>query len=389
MKQSSSRISAAGKAAVTLALAGATVLGAAAPESRPFGKTRAGAQVQVWRLSNAKGMVAEISNYGATVVRLLAPDRNGKLEDVVLGFPSAEGYGSDAFLKCNPYFGAIVGRYGNRIGNAAFTLDGKTYKLAGNNTPGDIPCNLHGGNRGFDKVVWEAAPVSRKGASGLKLHYLSKDGEEGFPGNLDVTVTYWLTSTNDLRIEYRATTDKATPVNLTHHGYFNLKGEGKGDILEHRVTLKASHFTPVDKGLITTGELRPVAGTPFDFTTPHAVGERIGAKDEQLAFGQGYDHNWVIDRKGKGLALAARVQEPTSGRVLEVLTTEPGIQFYSGNFLDGTLTGKSGVAYPHRGGLCLETQHYPDSPNKPAFPSTILKPGKTYESTTVFRFRAE
>lgn len=384
MKRSPS--TAAGRAAVLIA---AVAVSAGAAQARPFGTLEDGTPVQVWRLSNARGMVAEITNYGATVVRLLAPDRNGKLEDVVLGFDALAGYRSEAFLRSNPYFGAIVGRYGNRIARAAFELDGRTYPLAGNNVPGGLPCTLHGGNRGFDKVVWDAAPVRRKDATGLRLHYLSRDGEEGFPGNLDVTVTYWLTAANDLRIEYRAATDKATPVNLTHHGYFNLQGEGKGDILGHRLTLYAKRFLPVDRGLIPTGERRAVAGTPFDFTRPRAVGERVGDGDEQLAFGGGYDHTWVLDRRGPGLTLAARVEEPASGRVMDVLTTEPGIQFYCGNFLDGTLTGKGGAPYPKRSGLCLETQHFPDSPNQARFPSTLLRPGKRYATTTVYRFRTE
>jgi aldose 1-epimerase len=375
--------------ALILSLCAAAVLAGAPAGPRAFGTTPDGVPVKLYTLSNALGMKAEITNYGATVVRLLVPDRAGKVDDVVLGFDSVEGYTSDAFRKSNPYFGAIVGRYGNRIAGASFKLGGNTYNLAPNNTPGGLPCSLHGGVKGFDRVVWEAKPVSRPGATGLELHYVSKDGEEGYPGTLHVTVTYWLTASNDLKIQYRATTDKATPVNLTHHGYFNLQGEGRGDILGHLLTLRAARFTPVDKGLIPTGELRRVKGTPFDFTSPHAIGERVAAGDEQLAFGGGYDHNWVLDRKGRKLALAARVEEPVSGRIMEVLTTEPGIQFYCGNFLDGTLTGKGGRPYPKRSGFCLETQHYPDSPNQPAFPSTLLNPGQPYESTTIYRFSAK
>jgi len=374
-------------ATASLALGAAPVSGVTAP--KPFGTTPEGTPVLLYTLTNAKGMVAEITNYGATVVRLLVPDRKGKLEDVVLGFSALDGYTSDAFRKSSPYFGAIVGRYGNRIGKASFTLGGKTFNLAANNTPGGLPCALHGGLKGFDKVVWDAQPVQKAGAAGLKLRYLSKDGEEGYPGTLDVTVTFWLTASNDLKIDYRAVTDQPTPVNLTHHGYFNLKGEGRGDILDHQLTLKARRFTPVDKGLIPTGELRAVKGTPFDFTTPHAIGERVEARDEQLAFGGGYDHNWVLDRKGRNLTLAAKVFEPTSGRTLEVFTTEPGIQFYCGNFLDGSLTGKGGQAYGKRSGFCLETQHFPDSPNQATFPSTILQPGQTYKTTTVYRFSAK
>ncbi|WP_372342221.1 aldose epimerase family protein [Geothrix sp. PMB-07] len=362
---------------------------ASSPAPRPFGTTKDGAAVQLYTLTNRNGMKAEITNYGATVVRLLVPDRAGKLDDVVLGFPSLDGYTSDAFRKSNPYFGAIVGRFGNRIAHAAFTLQGKTYQLAANNTPGDLPCSLHGGLKGFDQVVWEAKQVKRNGADCLQMRYVSKSGEEGYPGNLRVTVSFSLTPDNGLKIHYSATTDQATPVNLTHHGYFNLKGEGNGDILGHQLTLQASRFTPVDKGLIPTGELRPVKGGPFDFLAAHTIGERILAQDEQLGFGQGYDHNWVLDRKKRGLTLAATVEEPTSGRRMEVFTTEPGIQFYAGNFLDGTLVGKAGQAYPRRSGFCLETQHYPDSPNQPQFPSTILWPGRVYRTTTVYRFSAK
>ncbi|GLH71747.1 aldose 1-epimerase [Geothrix limicola] len=376
------------RTAVTTVLAGlCTAISMAAPPApSPFGTTKDGVPVQLYTLTNRNGMKAEITNYGATVVRLLVPDRNGKLDDVVLGFPTLDGYTSEAFRKSNPYFGAIVGRYGNRIAHASFTLEGKTYQLAANNTPGGLPCSLHGGTKGFDQVVWKAAWVTRKGTDSLEMRYVSKDGEEGYPGTLDVTVSFSLTASNDLKIQYRAKTDKATPVNLTHHGYFNLRGEGRGDILGHQLTLKASRFTPVDKGLIPTGELRSVKGTPFDFLAPHAIGERIGTQDEQLGFGAGYDHNWVIDRKTKALALAASVFEPTSGRTMEVFTTEPGIQFYAGNFLDGTLVGKGGQPYPKRSGFCLETQHYPDSPNQPGFPTTILQPGQVYRSTTVYHF---
>jgi len=386
---SSSGLATTCRTAVTTALAGlctAFSMAAPPPAPSPFGTTKEGVPVHLYTLTNRNGMKAEITNYGATVVRLLVPDRSGKLDDVVLGFPALDGYTSDAFRKSNPYFGAIVGRFGNRIAHAAFTLEGKTYQLAANNTPGGLPCSLHGGSKGFDQVVWEATQVTRKGADSLEMRYVSKDGEEGYPGTLEVTVSFSLTASNDLKIQYLAKTDKATPVNLTHHGYFNLRGEGQGDILGHQLTLKASHFTPVDKGLIPTGKLLPVKGTPFDFLAPHTIGERIAAVEEQLGFGGGYDHNWVIDRKKKGLALAASVVEPASGRTMDVFTTEPGIQFYAGNFLDGTLTGKGGQAYPKRSGFCLETQHYPDSPNQPSFPSTILKPGQTYRTTTVYHF---
>jgi aldose 1-epimerase len=346
-------------------------------EQSAFGKTAEGQDVSLFTLQNASGMKAALTNYGATVTSLYVPDRNGNFDDVVLGFTSLDGY-----VKDNPYFGCIVGRYGNRIGKGKFTLDGVEYKLATNNGEN----HLHGGMKGFNKVAWSAEPVKQDSAVGVKFSYLSKDGEEGYPGNLSCAVTYWLTSNNELKIQYHATTDKATPVNLTHHGYFNLAGQGTGDILNHQMEIFADRFTPVDRGLITTGELRSVEGTPMDFRQPHAIGERIGNDDEQLKFGLGYDHNWVLNSSNGSLALAARVHEPTTGRVMEVWTTEPGLQFYSGNFLDGTLTGKDGRVYQHRHGLCLETQHFPDSPNKPDFPSTILQPGETYNTETVYRF---
>ncbi len=343
----------------------------------PFGKTPEGQQVRIYRLTNANGLKAGIMTYGAIVVSLEVPDQSGKIGDVVLGYDNL-----DSYVRNSPYFGAIVGRYGNRIGKGRFVLDGVTYdKLAINNGEN----HLHGGIKGFDKVVWTDEPVWRSNGVGVRLSYLSKDGEEGYPGNLKATVTYVLTNDNELRIEYAATTDKATPVNLTHHGYWNLTG-GQRDILGHVLTLKAGRFTPVDKGLIPTGELPTVKGTVMDFTKPTAIGARIEDKYEQLQFGGGYDHNWVLDKGGKGMTLAARLYEPASGRVMEVYTKEPGIQFYSGNFLDGTITGKGGTVYKHRWGLCLETQHYPDSPNKTNFPSTILRPGQKYETATVYRF---
>lgn len=342
-----------------------------------FGKTRDGAAVSIYTLTNKNGLTARITNYGGRVVSLTAPDRNGKMADVVLGFDSLDGYVQNP----GPFFGALIGRYGNRIGHARFTLDGRVYQVDRN----DGENSLHGGARGFDKRVWTPRELTD---GGLELTYLSADGEEGYPGNLRATVTYRLTDANELRIDYAASTDKDTVVNLTNHSYFNLKGAGTGDILDHRLMLNADRFTPVDAGLIPTGELRAVAGSPFDFRSAAAIGSRIEANDEQLKIGKGYDHNWVLSRGGDGLALAARVEEPSTGRILEVRTTEPGVQFYTGNFLDGTIKGKGGKVYGRRSGFCLETQHFPDSPNKPAFPTTELKPGQKYQSTTVFRFAA-
>lgn len=344
-------------------------------KTEPFGNTAAGEPVELYTLTNANGLEARIMTYGGTVVSLKVPDRNGKLGDVVLGYETLDGY-----LKNNPYFGSIVGRYGNRIGKGSFTLNGKKYDLPKNNGEN----TLHGGIKGFDKVVWKAKQVSSRLGPGLSLTYLSKDGEEGFPGNLSVTVVYTLTNAGELKIDYSATTDKATVVNLTHHSYFNLAGEG--DILKHELLIKASRFTPVDANLIPTGELRRVTGTPLDFSKLTAIGARIDQQYEQLILGKGYDHNWVLDNNTGRLALAARAYEPGSGRVMEVLTTEPGMQFYTGNFLDGSITGKYGQVYKQRYGFCLETQHFPDSPNKPAFPSTVLRPGQRYRTTTVYKF---
>jgi aldose 1-epimerase len=343
-----------------------------------FGKASTGEAVDLYTFSNSKGVEAAITNYGGIIVSLKTPDRNGKTADVVLGFDSLEGYLGD-----HPYFGAIIGRYGNRIAKGKFSLNGQEYSLAKNNGEN----HLHGGIRGFDKVVWRAKedPASNS----LALSYLSKDGEEGYPGNLAVNVTYTLTDDNELKIEYTATTDKATVVNLTNHSYFDLRGQGQGDILGHRILIAADRFTPVDSGLIPTGELRHVEGTAFDFRQPRAIGERINAAEEQIQIGKGYDHNFVLNQRGGELALAARASEPESGRVMEVHTTEPGVQFYTGNFLDGTVRGKSGKPYPQRSGFCLETQHFPDSPNKPNFPTVVLKPGDRYRTTTVYRFTTD
>lgn len=344
-----------------------------------FGKDKNGTTVQIYTLTNKNGVEARITNYGATLVSLKVPDRSGKLADIVLGFDSVDGYTQN---PPPPYFGATIGRYGNRIGGAKFTLDGKTYMLDAN----DGKNSLHGGNHGFDKATWTAKPSADGQA--VYFTYVSKDGEGGYPGNLTATVSYTLSPANEIGIHYVATTDQDTVVNLTNHSYFNLSGPGSGDILDHVLTINADRFTPVDSGLIPTGELRSVAGTPFDFRQPHAVGERINADDEQLKLARGYDHNWVLNRTGSGLELAAHVLDPKSGRVLEVLTDQPGLQFYTGNFLDGTYKGIGG-AYQHRGALCLETQHFPDSPNHPDFPSTELKPGQTYDTTTVFRFSTQ
>ena len=345
-----------------------------------FGKTDDGTLVDIYTLRNASGMEARITTYGGILVSLKVPDAKGKLDDVVLGFDTLAEY-----LKGHPYFGALVGRYGNRIAKGKFTLGGKEYTLAVNNGPNA----LHGGLKGFDKAVWSAKAVDAKGGPALELSYISKDGEEGYPGTLSVRVVYTLTSRNELKIDYAATTDKDTVLNLTHHSYFNLAGAGSGDILQHVVTINADRFTPVDKDLIPTGQLRSVKGTPLDFTRPTPVGARIDQDDEQIKFGGGYDHNWVLNGGGGKLSLAARVTEPSSGRVMEVLTTEPGMQFYCGNFLDGTNIGKGGKAYKKRYGFCMETQHFPDSPNHPEFPTAVLKPGQTYTHTTVYRFSAK
>jgi aldose 1-epimerase len=345
-----------------------------------FGKTGDGRPVDLYTLTNSEGMEVRAMTYGGIIVSLRVPDKTGKFDDVVLGHDSLDGY-----LVNPPYFGVIVGRYANRIGNATFTLDGVKYTLAKNNGPN----SLHGGVSGFNKQVWEAKTIKDPTGVGVTFSYTSKDGEEGYPGNLKVKVTYVLTDENQLVIDYEATTDKATPLNLSQHSYFNLAGEGSGDILGHHLTLNADRFTPVDKTLIPTGEIRSVQGTPLDFTKPTAIGARINDDYEQLVVGRGYDHNFVINRKDDSPTLAARVHEPTSGRVLEVFTTEPAVQFYSGNFLDGTITGKHGHVYKQRNGFCLETQHYPDSPNHPDFPSTILRPGATFHSQTIFKFSAE
>lgn len=367
----------------TLAFCTATAFAAnkATITMQSFGKTKDGTDTQLYTLTNANGVKTDITNYGGIVVRLFVPDRGGNMDDVVLGYNTVAEYILDT-----PYFGSLIGRVGNRIADGKFELNGKTYNLVTNNKPAGIPCHLHGGTVGYDKVVWDAEPFIENNVPGLKLHYLSVDGEEGYPGNLDITVWYRLTNENALQIDYLATTDADTPINLTNHSYFNLKGEGNGDILGHVLQFNAANYTPVNAGLIPTGEIASVEGTPFDFTTPHAIGERVDSDNQQMVYGGGYDHNWVLDNQDGDLALAGTVFEPTSGRFMEVWTEEPGMQFYCGNFLNGSNIGKSGKAYNFRNGFCLETQHYPDSINQPDFPSTVLKPGEEYKTTTIYKF---
>ncbi len=344
----------------------------------PFGQTKDGVPVSLYTLRNINGMEVAICNYGGIVVFIKVPDRDGRLGDVVLGYDKLADY-----IKDSPYFGAMIGRYGNRIAKGKFKLNGKEYTLAINNGPNA----LHGGLKGFDKVVWNARILASAEGPAVELRYTSKDGEEGYPGILAVSAVYTLTQDNALKLEYTAITDKDTIVNLTQHSYFNLAG--KGDILNHVVMIPADKFTPVDSTLIPTGELRSVEGTPFDFRTPTPIGARINQDNEQLKFGNGYDHNWVINKPLGELGLMARVYEPTTGRVLEVLSTEPGLQFYSGNFLDGKNTGKGGWVYQFRNGFCMEPQHFPDSPNHPNFPSVVLKPGQVYRNTIIFKFSVQ
>jgi len=343
-----------------------------------FGTLPDGGAVEQFTLTNGHGVEVRAISYGAIITLLRTPDRAGTPGDIVFGYDSLGAYVSD-----KSYFGAVVGRFANRIGHARFTLGGHAYTLAAN----DGKNTLHGGLRGFNKVLWRGEPFTHGDTVGVTFRYTSPDGEEGYPGTLQAAVSYGLTSTNELVIDYEATSDKPTPVNLSQHSYWNLHGDGKGTILDHQLTIDAAGFTPVDSTLIPTGAVTPVAGTPFDFRTPTAIGARIDAKDTQLRFGRGYDHNWVLDRKGSsGLLHAVRVVDTTSGRTLDIATTEPGLQFYSGNFLDGSIHGKGGVAYPHRSAIVLETQHFPDSPNHAAFPSAILRPGETLRSRTVLTF---
>ena len=348
---------------------------------KSFGVTRDGQEAHLYTLVNPNGMQVAITNFGGVVVSLLAPDRAGKFADVVLGYETLSGYESD-----KAYLGALIGRFANRIAHGRFSLGGAVFSLPRNNGEN----SLHGGARGFDKRLWTASEISRGGESSLELTYLSHDGEEGYPGNLSVKVIYTLTGLNELKMDYSATTDKVTIINLTNHSYFNLAGQGEGDILAHELTLPAGYFTPVNASLIPTGEIRSVKGTPLDFTKKTAVGARIAAEDQQLKLAGGYDHNWIPDRESdRTLIPVAAVHEPRSGRLLQVFSTQPGIQFYSGNFLDGAIRGKQGKVYGRRSGFCLETQHYPDSPNQPNFPSTQLQPGQQYRETTVLKFSAE
>jgi aldose 1-epimerase len=356
---------------------------AAAPtiSRAPFGRLADGRPVEMFTISSGRGLTIRTMPYGAAIVSLRVPDRHDVEDDVVLGFDTLDGY-----ISSNAYFGVVVGRYGNRIAHGRFTLDGRMYALATNNGPN----HLHGGVKGFDKALWASEPFERDGAAGVVYTHISPDGDEGYPGTLRARVTYTVSAANELTVDYQATTDKATPVNLTQHSYFNLAGDRSPDVLGHELTLDADRYTPVDETLIPTGELAPVDGTPFDFRRPTPIGARIDGSHPQLEIAKGYDHDFVLNGWTPGANRsphhAARVVEPTSGRTLEVATTEPGVQFYSGNFLDGSITGKSGRTYGRRHGFCLETQHFPDSPNHANFPSTILRPGEIYRSTTVFAF---
>jgi len=345
-----------------------------------FGKTNDGQGVDIYTLTNANGVEARIMTYGGTLVSLKVPDRQGKLGDILLGHDSLKGYLS---RETHPYFGSLIGRYGNRIGKGKFSIDGTAYTLATNNNEN----HLHGGVIGFDQKIWQAKPSQKTDEVALELSLLSPDGDEGYPGNLSMTVTYRLNNDNALRIDYRATTDQPTLCNLTNHSYFNFTGAQR-DILDHELKINADYMTPVDAGLITTGEFKPVAGTPFDFTQAQAIGKRINDDDPQIKYGPGYDHNWVLNKRGNEMSLAAEVYEPTTGRIMQVHTNEPGLQFYAGNFLDGSFAGKDDVIYKNRFGFCLETQHYPDSPNKPEWPTTILRPGETYQTSTILTFSA-
>jgi len=387
MKQNIKQTVAAGL--LVAALAGCTTMSSTKTTSTitksDFGKMPDGRPIELYTLRNSKGAEACIMTYGGIVQKLVMPDKHGNFADVVQGFDTLDGYTRDGYVTNCPYFGALIGRYGNRIGGAKFKLEGETYTLAKNNNGN----SLHGGLKGFDKVVWTARPSLGAHGPQLILAYVSKDGEEGFPGTLEVTAMYTLTEDNALKLEYTAKTDKPTVVNLTHHGYFNLAGQGSGDILNHLVTIYSDQTTPVDSGLITTGAFADVTGTPFDFRKPTAIGAHINDPDTVLQYGPGYDHNWVINKPLGKFGRMARVVEPNSGRVMEVWSDEPGLQFYAGNFLDGSLIGKEGKVYQRRFAFCMEPQHYPDSPNKANFPSVELKPGQTYHNTIEYKFSVE
>jgi aldose 1-epimerase len=367
------------------------LIGCSKPEKAPanasevktesFGKLPDGSEVSLFTLTNTSGMTAKVTEYGAILVSLEVPDKDGTTADITHGYDTLDGW-----LTNTSYFGATVGRYGNRIARGEFNLEGKDYSLATNNDPGGIPCALHGGIKGFDKVLWSGEVVSKDGANGVKLTYVSKDGEEGYPGELTSIVTYWLNEDNELIWEANATvTGKATPINIVHHSYWNLSNDQMSSINDHQLTIHADQFLPTDEGLIPTGELAPVADTPFDFTAATAIGKRVGVENEALKLGGGYDHCWVL-RDGEGVRHAATLHDPKTGRSMEIHTDQPGLQFYGGNFLDGTATGKGGDQYPHRSACCLETQVFPDSPNQKEFPNSILKPGETYSHTMIHRF---